>query len=107
MTWPDFSPPRLGPRDLHALEDVLVAHRGADDLPAGRLDRALQPAVRQDRYHEPAGERTRSETIEGEDAEDLVAIDDVPRGIHGDQPVGIAVEGEPDVGAAGHDRLGQ
>ena len=32
--------------------------------------------------------------------EDLVAVDDRPGGVDRDQPVGVAVEREPDVGAA-------
>ena len=32
--------------------------------------------------------------------EDLVAVDDLAGGVDRDQPVGVAVEGEPDVGAA-------
>ena len=39
--------------------------------------------------------------------EDLVAVDDAARRVDGDQPVGVAVEGEPDVGAARDDRLGE
>ena len=35
----------------------------------------------------------------------LVAVDDVPGGVYGDQPVGIAVERESDVGARSDDRL--
>ena len=95
------------PRDLHPLEDVLVADRRADDLAAGGLDRALQPAVRQDRHDEAAGQCVSLEPLEGEDAEDLVAVDDATRPIDRDQPVGVAVEGEADVGAALDDRPGQ
>ena len=41
-----------GARDLHALEDVLVADRRPDHLAAGRLDGRLEAAVRQDRDDE-------------------------------------------------------
>ena len=54
-----------------------------------------------------AGQGAARQAVEGEDAEDLVAVDDVPVGIDGDEPVGVTVEGEPDVGAAGDDGLGQ
>ena len=67
-----------GAGDLHPLEDVLVADRRADDLAAGRLDRGLQAAVREDRHDEAAArQRAAGEPVEGEDPEDLVAIDDV------------------------------
>ena len=39
--------------------------------------------------------------------EDLVAVDDVAAGVDRDQPVGVAVEGEPDVRAARRDRGGE
>ena len=80
MTWPLFSPPSDGARDLHPLEDVLVADRGPDDLPAGRLDDRLEPAVREDRHDEAAvRQHAPREPVEGEDAEHLVAVDDVAR----------------------------
>ena len=67
---------QAGARHLHPLEDVLVADRRPDDQPAGRLDRGLEPAVGQDRHDEhPAGQLPAFEAIEGEDAEDLVAVD--------------------------------
>ena len=104
MTWPLFSPPRPAPDDLHALEDVLVADRRSDDLAAGRLDGGLEAAVGQDRHDEgPAGQHAALEAIEGEDPEDLVAVDDPTAGVDGDEAVGVTVEGEPDVGAARRD----
>ncbi len=95
-----------GARNLHPLEDVLVADGGPDDLAAGRLDRHLETAVRQDRHDEAApGELAPGQPVEGEQADQLVAVDDVPGGVDRDAPVGIAVEGEADVGAPlGHGR---
>ena len=108
MTWPLFSPAEDRARDLHPLEDVLVADRRPHDLAAGRLDDRLEAAVREDRDDQPATrQRIAAQPVEGQDAEHLVAIDDVPRFVDGDQPVGVAVEREPDVGAAGDDRRGQ
>ena len=40
-----------------------------------------------------------SAIAEGEDREDLVAVDDLALVVDGQAPVGVAVEGEPDVGA--------
>ena len=97
-----------GPADLHPLEDVLVADGRPDHLAAGRLDDRLEPAVREDRDDEGAlGEHAALEPIEGEDPEHLVAVDDPTRAVDRDQPIGVAVEGEPDVGAASLDLRGE
>jgi hypothetical protein len=91
-----------GPRDLHPLEDVLVADGRPDDLAAGRLDRGLEPAVRQDGHDERALGRTpRSMRSRARSPSNLVAVHDLAGRIDRDQPVGVAVEGEPDVGPAG------
>ena len=96
------------PADLHPLEDVLVADRGPDDLPAGRLHDRLEPAVREHRYDEAAvGQDAPLEPVQGEDAEDLVAVDDRPGRVDGDEPVRVAIEGEADVGAPRADFGGQ
>ena len=108
MTWPLFSPPEDRAGDLHPLEDVLVADRRADDLPAGRLDDRLEPAVGQDRHDEAAArQRVAAQPVEGKDPEHLVAIDHPPRGVDRDQPVGVAIERETGVGAGRDDRLGE
>ena len=108
MTWPLFSPPRTGPGDLHPLEDVLVADRRPDDLAAGRLDDRLEPAVREDRHDEAAArQRVAGQPVEGEDAEDLVAVDDPAVGVDRDEPVGVAIEREADIRAGRDDRLGE
>ena len=97
-----------GPRDLHPLEDVLVADGRPDDGPAGGLDGGLEAAVREDRDDEgPAGQGVAAEALQGQHAEDLVTVDDVAGRVDRDEPVGVAVEGEPDVGAALGDRPGQ
>ena len=58
-----------GARDLHPLEDVLVADRRPDHLAAGRLDGRLEAAVREDRDDEGAlGQHAALEPVEGEDA---------------------------------------
>jgi hypothetical protein len=93
-----------GARHLHALEDVLVADRRADDLTAGSLDRPLQAAVREDRHDETARQRPVREPLEGEDPEHLVAVDHPTAAIHRDEAVGVTVEREPDVGAPLGDR---
>ena len=108
MTWPLFSPPRPGARDEHPLEDVLVADGGADDVAAGRLDDRLQAAVREDRdddrrsagHREPSRSSARMPRTWSPSTTSAARVDR-------DQPVGVAVEREPDVGAPGDDRLGE
>ena len=89
------------PGHLHPFEDVLVADRCPDDLASGGLDRGLQSAVRQDRYDEPATRQgTARQAVERQYPQDLVAVDDVSGGVDRDQSISVAVEREPDVGAA-------
>jgi hypothetical protein len=96
-----------GSGHLHPLEDVLVTDRGADDLAAGRLDRALQSAVRQDRHDQAARQGIAFEPLESEDPEDLVAVHDAALPIDRDQPIGVAVERETDVRPSLCDRPGE
>ena len=88
------------PRDLHAVEDVLVADRRADDLAAGRLDRA--PAARRStgstRRGRPAGHRARAGRGRGCRGPGRHRRPS-PSASTAMQPVGVAVEREPDVGA--------
>ena len=94
-------PAEPAPGHLHALEDVLVSDRRADDVPPGRLDRGLQAPVRQHRDDEAAArQRIALKAVKGEDPEHLVAVDDVAARIDRDQAVGIAIEREADVGTA-------
>ena len=100
MTWPLFSPPRPAPDTCIPSRMYLSPTGVRTTLPAGRLDRLLEPAVREHRHHEPAaGERAAAEAVEGEDAEDLVAVDHPAGRVDRDESVGVAVEGEADVGA--------
>ena len=91
-----------GARDLHPLEDVLVADRRPDDLAAGRLDGRLQPAVREhgdDERRRRAARRARAGRGRGCPRTWSPSTTLAGR-VHRDEPVGVAVEGEPDVGAA-------
>ena len=85
-------------RDLHPLEDVLVPPGCPDDLAAGGLDHRPQAAVRQDRDDQPAAvQGPPGEPVEGEQADELVPVDDPAAGVDGDTAIRIAVEGEADV----------
>ena len=106
MTWPLFSPPSPAPGHLHPLEDVLVADGRPDDLPARGLHGGLQAAVGEHRHDQAAaGELASGEPVEGEQTDELIAVDHIAGGVDRHAAVGIAVEGEADVGATlGHRR---
>ena len=53
------------------------------------------------------GQATVGVAVDGADPDDLVAVDEPAGRVDGQHPVGVAVEGEPDVGAARHDRAPQ
>ena len=53
------------------------------------------------------GERASFQHIAGEDVEYAVAVHDVPLLIAGDDAVGVAVEGEPEIGVLCPDRFGE
>ena len=99
------------PRHEHRGQDVLVADRGADQAPARGLDRVLQPTVGQDRHDQAvAVQGAARQSLEGEDAQHLVAVHEVPGPVHRDAPVRVPVEREAHVGTliahGDHERLG-
>ena len=95
-------------RHEHAVEDVLVADGSPNDLAAGGLDRALQPAVREHGHDEPAlRQHATLQPVQGEDAQHLVAIHDAAVGIDRDQAVRVAIEGETHIGAPGRNGRGE
>src|ERR1019366_6784042 len=92
----------------HPLEDVLVTDRGPHELAAGGSHGRLETAVGKHGYdHAPVAQRGPPQPIEGDQADQLVAIDDQAVAVHDDEPVGVAVEGEAQVGTPGNDLPGQ
>ena len=94
----------LAPEDVaavaHRLEDVAVADRGLDDLDP----LAVQPQAEAEVRHDRRDDRVVREPAvlaqgEGQHGQDLVAVDDRAVGRHGEAPVGVAVEGDAEVGA--------
>ncbi len=93
---------------VHRLEHVAVADGGlehADALPAiARCRPRLLMTV-----------ATRVSSLRltallhrhGDDRHDLVAVDDLAGGVHGEAAVGVAVVGDADVGPDAHDMLGE
>ena len=106
MTWPLFSPPRRGVHDEHPVEDVLVADRRPRESPAGALDaRSRPPLERTLTTTMPSRQRAARQPIEGDDADQLIAVDHLAVLVDGHATVGVAVEREADVGAGRrHDR---
>ena len=50
------------------------------------------------------GERALLVAVDGADGDDLIAVDEATLGIDGEHPVGVTVEGQPEVGAVRQDR---
>ncbi len=87
-----------GAREEHRVEDVAVAHVVSHHAATGRLDDRGQAAVGEDADDDGLlGKRAAVEPIEGDDAQQLVAIDDRAALIDGDAAVGVAIEAEADV----------
>ena len=82
------------------LEHVAVADGGLDDLDAGRLHAEPEAEVRHHGHHHGAvAQQPGGVAVDGEDADDVVAVDEPAGVVDGEQPVGVAVEGQPEVGA--------
>ena len=105
MTWPDCSPPERPAALLQRLQHVAVADVGlhhGDPGPAHGLAEARgwpspsPPRCRRAGGPTPGG-RGRRRAMSWSPSTRL------PRGVDGQHPVGVAVEGQPGVGAPGHD----
>ncbi len=83
----------------HPFEHVAVADGGLHGLDAVLLHRLCQPQVRHDGCDEGVPAQL-AELLEpdGQDAHDLVAVDDASQGVHGQAAVGVAVECHAQVG---------
>ena len=108
ITWPLFSPPRTAP-DTCIPSRMYLSPTGVRTTwpPAASTTAWRPPFERTETTSPPPGSVVAAQPIEGQDPEDLVAVDDRPGGVDGDQPVGVAVEREAGVGAGRDDRLGE
>ena len=89
----------------HGLQHVSVTDGHLQDLDAVLRHPQPEPEVGHHGDDDRVlGQATVGVAIDGADPDDLIAVDQPARGIDGQHPIGVAVEGEPDVGAAGHDR---
>ena len=98
MRCPDCSPPEEGAAALHLLHDVAVADGGADEPDSAGGERLLEPPVRHDRPDDGVGLLPLPLELERPEEEDVVAVEDAPLAVGEHRPVGVAVEGEAEVG---------
>ncbi len=84
----------------HVLENVAVADRGADEGEAEIAEIALEAEIGHDRRDDAV---LRQAAVlapgAGDDAHELVAVDDVALLVDDEDAVGVAVEGDADIGA--------
>ena len=103
--WPDCSPPSAQPWRIEGLQDVAVADADRLHLDPGGPHRLVEAEVRHHRDHDgPAREQAPPGQVGGEQGEQPVAVDNVAAGVDGDDPVGVPVEGQAQVGSLAHQR---
>ena len=99
--WPDCSPPSAASCFLHLFEHVAIADRRAQHANAAALERGLQAHVRHGGGDDHvAGQHAASLQIARGHQQNGVAVDDVAVCAGQHAAVGIAVEGEAEVGSA-------
>ena len=86
---------------LHRFQHITIAHPGAVQRQAMAGQQPLKPQVGHHRRHQPATAQTAGfGGAQRDQRHDLVTIDDLALFIDNDQPVGIAIERNADIGAA-------
>ena len=84
----------------HPFEHVAIADGGAHERDSVRLQISLKAEVRHHRRDQAAAAKSPAAVPGGGDqGHELVAVDDRARLVHDDQPVGIAIERNADIGA--------
>ena len=82
-------------------EHVPIAHRGLDHIDATRLHREAKAEVAHHRHrHRVASQYTASVAIDGADGDDVIAVDELTAVVDCEHPVGVAVEGQTEIGFA-------
>ena len=108
ITWPLFSPPTLAsftsiPSRMYLSPTGVRTTRP----PAPPTAASRPPFERTVTTTTPFFRAPAADPVERDQADQLVAVDDPAVAIDHDQPVGVAVEGEAQVGAAAGDRPGE
>ena len=97
--WPDCSPPSSRLLAPERLEHVAVADVGGDDANAVLAHELVEAEVGH------LGDRHQIDAeVQGQDGEDLIAVDRLAGGGHGQHAVAVAVEGDAEVAAVLDDR---
>ena len=86
----------------HCLEDIAVTHLGTDQVEALAVEEAFKAKVGHDGGNDPAPTQLSARgKLAANQGHDLVTIDGLALFIDHDQPVGITIQGNADVRAAG------
>ncbi len=94
------------PALTHPFEDIAVPHLGPFQRQPLDGEAALQPQIRHDRRDNAAtSQQAGGVPAQPQRRHDLVAIDDRAMFVDDDQPVGVAIERDADIGTAGNDRF--
>ena len=108
MMCPDCSPPRAKPVLVQSGQHVAVPHRGLLHGDAPLLHGPAEAEVGHHRdHHRVAGQLSPLGQVEGEQGQQLVPADHPALGVDGEQAVGVAVEGQPQMGLVLHHGAGQ
>ena len=100
ITCPLCSPPSARLLRGERLQHVPIADVGGDHVDARLAHRQVEAEVRHRRDDDRVvAERTAFEHVDRADRDDVVAVDDRAVMVDGDQPVGVAVEGDAQIGA--------
>jgi hypothetical protein len=106
MMWPDCSPPDVAAALAHFLENIAIADFRPNELEARFAKLPLEAEVGHDRGdHGIALQLSPRAQSKRDQRHQLVAVDDLALLVDHDQPIGVAVESDPDVGAAGDNRF--
>ena len=87
----------------HATGDVVIPDVRAHERDPHLCERLFRAEIGEDGAHDgAAGQGAFLQSVGRKDEEDLVAVDDIPFFVAGDDAVGVAVKGETEVGAEAH-----
>ncbi len=99
---------QVGAQALHLLVHVAVADLRLHHLDAGGAERLVEPEIGHDRGdHGVDLQALAAGHVTRRDGQHVVTVADLAGVIDRDQPIAVAVEGEPEVGARGAQALAE